>query len=126
MSFTRRTQDEFTLAVSFYKKVKYPELKKMKTNTAFPEVLHYDPSHPACETPAAADLFPDLLHLSTNHRHRGRIATVLIESDGVGVQHREVTIDPVAWAECVKSPNFRACYDLSMAKLALQEALGAR
>ncbi len=95
----------------------------MKAETTYPEVLHFDPSHPACETPASADLFPDLLQLSTNHRHRGRVATVLVESCGNGVQHREVSIDPLAWAECVQSPNFRACYDLSMAKLALQEAL---
>ncbi len=38
-------------------------------------------------------------------------------------QHRVVTVGDRAWEECVKAPNFRACYDLSMAKLALQEAI---
>lgn len=98
----------------------------MKTNPTFSEVLHFDPTHPCCETPAAADFFPDLLHLTLNNRHRGRVATAVVESCGNGVQDRVLTVDEKAWAACVMSPNFRACYDLSMAKLALQEALAGR
>ena len=98
----------------------------MKTKSSFPEVLHFDPAHPCCETPSAADLFPDILHLSMNTRHRGRIVTVVVESCGIGVQGHVITVDEKAWEECVKTPNFRACYDLSMAKLALQRALTER
>lgn len=98
----------------------------MKTETEYPEVLHFDPTHPCCETPAAADLFPDTLHLDPNKCHRGRIASAVVESCGIGVQGRLMTIDQKAWEECVKNPNFRACYDLSMAKLTLQEVLAER
>ena len=98
----------------------------MKTETQFPEVLHFDPAHPCCATPSSADLFPDLLNLDTNKRNRGRVVTDVVESCGVVTQNCVLTVDTKAWEECVKSLNFRACYDLSMAKLALQEALAAR
>ena len=94
----------------------------MKT-TSHPEVLHYDPTHPCCESTTAADLFPDLLRLEHNRENRGRVASIFIESLGIGVQDRRLTIEPVAWNECVKHPNFRPCYDLSMARMALQQAM---
>jgi hypothetical protein len=56
----------------------------------------------------------------------GRVATVVLESCGIGVQERVIIVDEKAWEECVKSPNFRTCYYLSMAKLALQEAVAER
>ena len=90
------------------------------------EVLHFDPARPCCETPAAADLFPDLLHLKTNQTNRGRVASIIIESRGIGVQRSELIVNNEAWGECVKTPHFRACYDLSMAKLALQSTLSGR
>lgn len=95
----------------------------MKTKAALPDVLHYDATRPCCETPSAGDFFPDLLRIQLNHLNRGRVFAVLTESHGVGLQNREMIVDQAAWDECVKSPNFRACYDLSMAKLALQQAL---
>ena len=93
------------------------------TTPSHHEVLHYDPAHPCCESPAAADLFPDLLHLDHNVENRGRVASIFIESVGIGDQDRRLTIDEAAWNECVKHPNFRACYDLSMARLAMEKAL---
>ncbi len=91
-----------------------------------PEALHFDPTRPCCATLAAVDLFPDLLNLKTNQINRGRVASVIVESSGLGVRHSEVVVDEQAWDACVKAPHFRACYDLSMAKLALQGALGPR
>lgn len=88
-----------------------------------PEVLHYDPTHLCCETPASADLFPDLLHLLHNKENRGRVASIFMESIGIGIQGQHLTMDEAIWNECVKHPNFQACYDLSMAKLALQKAM---
>lgn len=87
------------------------------------EVLHYDPAQPCCDTPSRADFFPDLLRLDHNVENRGRVASIFIESLGIGTQSRRLTIDENAWSECVQHPNFRACYDLSMARLALQEAI---
>lgn len=88
-----------------------------------PEVLHYDPSRPCCESTAAADLFPDLLNLERNKVNRGRMASIFLESIGIGIQVRGLMVDESAWKECVKHPNFQACYDLSMAKLALQRSI---
>ncbi len=87
------------------------------------EFPHYDPSQPCCETPASADLFPDLLHLLNNEENRGRVASTFIESIGIEIQGRQLTMDESVWNECVKHPNFQACYDLSRAKLALQDAM---
>jgi hypothetical protein len=87
------------------------------------EVLHYDPSHPCCESSDSADLFPDLLRLEHNKENRGRVASIFIESIGIGVQSRRLTMNEAAWSECVKHLNFRACYDLSLAKLALQQSM---
>lgn len=95
----------------------------MKTNTSTPAVLPYNPERSCCETPASADLFPDLLRLEHNKENRGCVASIFIESIGLGIQGRRLTIDEAAWNECVKHPNFRACYDLSMARLALQQAM---
>lgn len=64
-----------------------------------PETLHFDPTRPRCATP---------------------------ESSGKGVRRSEVIVDNQSREECVKTPRFRSCYDLSMAKLALQGALGVR
>jgi hypothetical protein len=96
----------------------------MKTSSSLPGFLHFDPARPCCETAAAADLFPNLLNLKTNQINRGRVASVVMQSEGIGVQRSELIVDSQAWEECVKTPHFRACYDLSMAKLALQGALG--
>jgi len=46
-----------------------------------------------------------------------------VENIGMGIQRRELTVKPEAWDECVICPEYQACYDLSMAKLALHEAL---
>lgn len=98
----------------------------MNEKPSLPEALHFDPARPCCESPAAADLFPDLLHLKTNQSNRGRVATIVMESRGIGVQRSELIVNNKAWEECVKTPHFRACYDLSVAKLALQSSLSGR
>lgn len=94
----------------------------MKTKS-LPELLHYDPASPCCETSVAGDFFPDLLHLEQNVENRGRVASIFIGSVGMGIQVRRLTIDGAAWMECLKQPHFRACYDLSMARIALQQAM---
>lgn len=87
------------------------------------EVLHFDPSRPPCESPSAADFFPDLERLEENAENRGRVASLFVESTGIGTQDHRLTIDQEAWNECVTRPHFRACYDLSMARMALQRAM---
>ncbi len=87
------------------------------------EVLHYEPSQRCCDTPSRGDLFPDLLRLDYNVENRGRVASIFVESLGIGIQDRRLAFDEKAWEDCMKQPNFRACYDLSMARLVLQEAV---
>jgi hypothetical protein len=91
--------------------------------STYRQILHYDASRPCCESPVDGDLFPDLTRLEFNAENRGRVASIIVESVGIGVQSKAISIDETAWKECIKHPNFRACYDLSMAKVALQQAL---
>lgn len=72
---------------------------------------------------AAADVFPDLRHLEPNKENHGCVASIYIEAVGIGIQDWELSIDEAAGKDCVNRPKFRACYDLSMAKLTLQKAL---
>jgi hypothetical protein len=76
-----------------------------------------------CTSDCAGDLFPDMLNLKINRLNKGRVFGLRVESCGIGVQHREIVIDEEAWEKCSKSPNFDRCFQLSMAKLALQQAV---
>jgi hypothetical protein len=66
---------------------------------------------------------PDFERLRYNRPAEGKAFRVLVESVGVGTQRRELTFKPEGWAGCVECPDYRTCYDLSMAKLALSSAL---
>lgn len=87
------------------------------------EKLHYDPTVECEAGSIKGDLFPDFLSLENNVINRGRIFSVLVERTGMGVQHRWMGCDSAAWAKCAEKPCFRQCYDMSMAKLALAQAL---
>lgn len=95
--------------------------KRERMNTT--AKIDYETSSSCCSDACTGDLFPDMLHLERNQLNKGRVFGVLLESRGIGIQDRKIVVDKRAWEECLKSPNFRACYDLSMAKLALQQAL---
>ena len=68
-------------------------------------------------------IFPDLLNLRINRENRGKAFGAFVQSIGVGVQDRKVSVDSEAWEECTKCPDYRSCYDLSLGTLALQEAV---
>jgi hypothetical protein len=70
-------------------------------------------------------MFPDLAQLEYNRPLRGRAFTVEARSLGIGVQGLDVKVEPAAWQACVACPEYRTCYDLSLAKLALYRALRA-
>ena len=86
------------------------------------EKLHYDPKRD-CGSVCVGDLFPDFLRLVPNVLNRGRVFSVLIESCGIGTQHKEVVIDEAALKKCRECPDFDRCLQLSMAKLSLQQAV---
>ncbi len=68
-------------------------------------------------------LLPDFEHLNYNKPTEGKAFRVFVESIGAGRQRREEELKPEAWDECVACADYRACYELSMAKLALHQAL---
>jgi hypothetical protein len=68
-------------------------------------------------------IFPDMLDLRINRENRGKVFGAFVQSAGVGVQDRKVSLDSAAWEGCTKCPDYRSCYDLSLGKLALQEAV---
>ena len=77
----------------------------------------------ATERDCYGGMFPDLDRLEANQPLEGRAFTVAYTQHGFGVQGRSLTVKPDEWRECTACPNYRQCYDLSMAKLALRQAL---
>lgn len=71
-------------------------------------------------------MFPNLDRVDLNKPSSGKAFDVLVESHGIGVSSRQVTVRPEGWDKCTACDNYRDCYDLSMAKLALATALAAR
>lgn len=71
----------------------------------------------------ATDMFPDLSRLELNKKAEGRVFNVLVESSGIGIKRRTIEFKAGAWAEFADSPHFREIYDLSVAKLLLQQAV---
>ena len=68
-------------------------------------------------------MLPDFEHLNYNRPTDGKALRVFVEKIGLGRQRRELEVKPQDWDECVACPEYRTCYDLSMAKLALHGAL---
>jgi hypothetical protein len=68
-------------------------------------------------------MLPDLSRLEYNQPLRGLAFTVHARSQGIGVQDLQMEVDPAGWEKCLGCPDYRTCYDLSMAKLVLYRAL---
>ncbi len=75
--------------------------------------------HPECY----GQLFPDFEHLRYNQTTEGKAFRVFVEQIGAGRQRRALKVKQESWDECAECPEFRPCYKLSMAKLALHGAL---
>ena len=81
---------------------------------------------PTSPLPCYGAMFPDVASLEHNVPCRGRAFTAEVRSQGLGIQSRQLKIDREACAKCVACPDYRTCYDLGMAKLALQQLLASR
>jgi hypothetical protein len=68
-------------------------------------------------------LLPDFEHLNYNEPTEGKAFRVFVENVGAGRQRREEEVKPEAWDECVACGDYRSCYELSMARVALHGAL---
>jgi hypothetical protein len=72
------------------------------------------------------DMFPDLDRLKHNRPLQGKAFAVLVESLGIGISGRAITVDPDQWKTCVACEHYRDCYDLSMGKLLLTHVVDSR
>jgi hypothetical protein len=68
-------------------------------------------------------MIPDFEHLQYNKPTDGKAFRVFVENVGAGRQRREQEVKLECWDECAGCADYRACYDLSMAKLALHRVL---
>ena len=71
------------------------------------------------------NMVPDFEHLQYNKPTEGKAFRVFVENIGVGRQRRQLELRPEGWEECLGCGDYQTCYDLSMAKLALHEAMAA-
>lgn len=71
-------------------------------------------------------IFPDLDQLQLNAPLKGKVFSVLARSSGIGIQNREIQADPQAWDACRQCPEYSSCYDFSMARISLDQALRQR
>jgi hypothetical protein len=80
----------------------------------------------SCQETCYGNLFPDLNQLDVNKTIKGRAFAVLVESKGIGVSARTVSVDRKAWEQCIACEDYRSCYDLSIAKLLLTHVVETR
>jgi hypothetical protein len=77
--------------------------------------------HPECY----GQMFPDFENLVPNKPNDGFAFSVFIERLGIGTQRRLLEVKRAAWDKCVSCGDYRSCYDLGMAKVAMQRVLAA-
>ncbi len=68
-------------------------------------------------------MFPDFTRLKRKERLEGQAFTAVVSSSGTGAQGRSLEVRREAWGKCVACPDYRTCYDLSLAKLEMNEVL---
>jgi hypothetical protein len=72
-------------------------------------------NHPNCH----GSFFPDFTALKHNHPLTSQAFSALVISHGIGVQSRKLEVNPEGWENCVRCPDYRTCYDLSLGKLVM-------
>ena len=76
--------------------------------------------------PCLGRIFPDLAQLEYNFPLKSQVFTVLLESSGLFAQRRTLQVDEAAWEMCQQCPEYRSCYDLSLAHFLLARAIEQR
>ncbi len=69
------------------------------------------------------NLFPDLTHLKRGKPEEGQAFRAVITGCGTGARGRGLEVKLGAWEECSRCPDYRGCYDLSVAKLLIHQVL---
>ena len=68
-------------------------------------------------------MFPNFARLKWKEKLIGQAFTALVVSSGTGAQGRNLEVNREAWAKCVECADYRTCYDLSVAKLLMNNVL---
>ena len=76
-------------------------------------------NHPDCY----GTMFPDFTHLKHKQKLDGQAFTAQVVSSGTGAQGRNLEVKAEAWEKCLACPDYRTCFDLSLAKLLMNDRL---
>jgi hypothetical protein len=76
-------------------------------------------NHPDCY----GTLLPDVTRLEKNMKLESPAFSALVVSHGIGVQNRAVEVKRDGWEKCTACPDYRTCYDLSLARLLMNTVL---
>jgi hypothetical protein len=68
-------------------------------------------------------MFPDFTRLEKNKPLVSAAFSALVVSHGIGVQNRALEVKQDGWEKCTTCPDYRTCYDLSLAKLFMNTVL---
>lgn len=68
-------------------------------------------------------MFPDLSRTLFNQWLEGKVFKMLVESSGMGINGRALSVKKDEWKQCVACPSYRECYELSMGTLLLHEVM---
>jgi hypothetical protein len=68
-------------------------------------------------------MFPDFTRLKHKEKLEAQAFTALVVSSGTGAQGRNLEVKREAWAKCAECPDYRTCYDLSVARLLMNHVL---
>jgi hypothetical protein len=71
----------------------------------------------ANERECYGNLFPDFTALKLREPLEGKAFTAVVAGSGTGARGRNLEVKREGWAKCVECPDYRTCYDLSVAKL---------
>ncbi len=76
-------------------------------------------AHPECY----GAMFPDFTRLKRKEKLEGQAFTALVVTSGTGAQGRNLELKREAWDKCLACPDYRTCYDLSRARLEMNDVL---
>ena len=68
-------------------------------------------------------MFPDFTRLERNKPVSSPAFTAVITGTGTGPQGRKLEVKGEGWEKCAACADYRMCYDLSLAKLLMNEML---
>lgn len=68
-------------------------------------------------------IFPDFTRLKFKEKLDGYAFTALVASSRTGAEGRHLEVKPEAWEKCVRCSDYRMCYDISLAKMLINNVL---